>query len=162
MTTKWNSLLQVVMNGNENLWRERDNLMRLIYHYYYFSYKVTYRFILINVLWLLQIHSHWPNWIVKCRMEILNLSSKSSIVKLIGTIVSISGAFVVIFYKGLPIIAFPSPNTPSLDVQLQTQPNWIVGGMFLSISCILVSFIYVTKVMIELFQFNRIILSLNL
>ncbi|XP_056690876.1 WAT1-related protein At5g40230-like [Spinacia oleracea] len=79
------------------------------------------------------------------RMEILNLSSKSSIVKLIGTIVSISGAFVVIFYKGLPIIAFPSPNTPSLDVQLQTQPNWIVGGMFLSISCILVSFIYVTK-----------------
>ncbi|XP_056690496.1 WAT1-related protein At3g28050-like [Spinacia oleracea] len=80
-------------------------------------------------------------------MEILNLRAQSSILKLIGTVISISGAFVIIFYQGLPIIVFHSPTNPSLNshVQHQTQPNWMVGGMFLSISCILVSFVYVTK-----------------
>ncbi|XP_021721635.1 WAT1-related protein At3g28050-like isoform X1 [Chenopodium quinoa] len=81
-------------------------------------------------------------------MEILNLRSQSSILKLIGTIVSISGAFVVIFYQGLPISSiFPSPTKPSLHslMQLQNQPNWVVGGAFLSMSCLLLSFAYVTK-----------------
>ncbi|XP_021742037.1 WAT1-related protein At3g28050-like isoform X2 [Chenopodium quinoa] len=82
------------------------------------------------------------------RMEILNLRSQSSILKLIGTIVSISGAFILIFYQGLPICnMFPSPIKPSLHslVELQTQPNWVLGGTFLSMSCLVLSLAYITK-----------------
>ncbi|XP_021726967.1 WAT1-related protein At3g28050-like isoform X2 [Chenopodium quinoa] len=83
------------------------------------------------------------------RMEILNLRSQSSILKLIGTIVSISGAFILIFYQGLPISnIFPSPTKPSLHslVELdQTQPNWVLGGTFLSMSCVVLSLAYITK-----------------
>ncbi|XP_021741310.1 WAT1-related protein At5g40230-like [Chenopodium quinoa] len=90
-----------------------------------------------------------------CRKEILNLRSNSCILKLIGTIVSISGAFIMIFYHGLLIIIVPSPTKSSLHslVQLQSQPNWVFGGTFLLISCILISLAYVIKVIILLFSF---------
>uniref|UniRef100_A0A803LJ38 WAT1-related protein n=1 Tax=Chenopodium quinoa TaxID=63459 RepID=A0A803LJ38_CHEQI len=82
------------------------------------------------------------------RMEILNLSTQSSILKLVGTIVSISGTLVVILYQGLPIILFSSPIKASFHILVehhQAQPNWIVGGIFLSMSSIVISLAYVTK-----------------
>ncbi|XP_021727402.1 WAT1-related protein At3g28050-like [Chenopodium quinoa] len=81
-------------------------------------------------------------------MEILNLSTQSSILKLVGTIVSISGTLVVILYQGLPIILFSSPIKASFHILVehhQAQPNWIVGGIFLSMSSIVISLAYVTK-----------------
>ncbi|KAF5734180.1 WAT1-related protein [Tripterygium wilfordii] len=65
------------------------------------------------------------------RMEKLDLGSSKSQIKIISTIVSISGALIVILYKGAPII--------SLDVQSQQEPlpsillakmnNWVLGGL---------------------------------
>ncbi|KAL4279787.1 hypothetical protein GQ457_03G007840 [Hibiscus cannabinus] len=56
------------------------------------------------------------------RMEKLDLGIKSSQAKSLGTLVSITGAFVVTLYKGLP-----------LDELLRfSHSNWIVGGFFLA------------------------------
>ncbi|KAJ8439514.1 hypothetical protein Cgig2_007031 [Carnegiea gigantea] len=83
------------------------------------------------------------------RMEILNLRAHSSLLKLIGTLVSISGAFIVTFYQGLPITVFPpSPTEASLSLRniLQSdQPNWVLGGFFLATSSIFLSLSFVVK-----------------
>ncbi|KNA24453.1 hypothetical protein SOVF_015580 [Spinacia oleracea] len=79
------------------------------------------------------------------RMEMVNLSAQSNIFKLIGTIVSISGAFIVTFYQGLPIILFPSPNKTYLHSLLDIQPNWTVGGLLLATSSIFLSLTYIAK-----------------
>ena len=83
-------------------------------------------------------------------MEILNLRAHSSLLKLIGTLVSISGAFIVTFYQGLPIILFPpSPTEVSLTLKnvLQSdEANWVLGGFFLASSSIFLSLSFVVKV----------------
>ncbi|KAJ4830951.1 hypothetical protein Tsubulata_031145 [Turnera subulata] len=63
------------------------------------------------------------------RMERVDLKSSSSIAKLVGTVVSLIGAFIVTFYKGLPITfkAMLSSN----QILFSPQENWILGG-FLS------------------------------
>lgn len=86
------------------------------------------------------------------RMEMVNLSAQSNIFKLIGTIVSISGAFIVTFYQGLPIILFPSPNKTYLHSLLDIQPNWTVGGLLLATSSIFFSLTYIAKVTYSNFQ----------
>ncbi|KAL8043925.1 hypothetical protein ABFX02_08G014500 [Erythranthe guttata] len=78
------------------------------------------------------------------RMEKVALSSTSSRAKIIGTIVSISGAFVVTFYKG------PSVTTPpiSLHQSLQysaSQSNWMIGSLFLSVEYFLVPVWYIIQ-----------------
>ncbi|XP_057528807.1 WAT1-related protein At3g28050-like isoform X2 [Amaranthus tricolor] len=84
------------------------------------------------------------------RMEILNLKSQSSVLKALGTIISIAGAFIVTLYQGMPIIIFsPSHNPSSLNSLLgddnETQPNWVLGGFLLFISSLFLSFMYVAK-----------------
>ncbi|XP_039032185.1 WAT1-related protein At5g40210-like isoform X2 [Hibiscus syriacus] len=56
------------------------------------------------------------------RMEKLDLGIKSSQAKSLGTLVSITGAFVVTLYKGLPLH----------QVLRIPHSNWIVGGFFLA------------------------------
>ncbi|CAO2829226.1 unnamed protein product [Amaranthus hypochondriacus] len=84
------------------------------------------------------------------RMEILNLRHESSILKSVGTIISIGGAFIVTLYQGMAITIFPpSPTESSLSslliVENDFQPNWAFGGLFLVFSCIFLSLSYVAK-----------------
>ncbi|XP_021829851.1 WAT1-related protein At5g40240-like [Prunus avium] len=67
------------------------------------------------------------------RMEKVNWRSSSSQAKVCGTIVSITGAFVVTFYKGLPIIkqSILLSNSPN-QLLFSSQSNWILGGLFLA------------------------------
>lgn len=79
-------------------------------------------------------------------MEKLKLSSSSTRAKLIGTIVSISGAFVVTFYKGPSINAPPSSPT-SLNLALGSSGSaWIIGSLFLTVEYILVPVWYILVV----------------
>ncbi|KAF6159879.1 hypothetical protein GIB67_032963 [Kingdonia uniflora] len=71
------------------------------------------------------------------RMEKLYLRSWSSRAKLLGTIISISGAFIVTVYKGLPIIIFSSSPPHLFHLLLSPQPNWILGGTLFVIFCLL-------------------------
>ncbi|XAR51833.1 hypothetical protein NMG60_11006587 [Bertholletia excelsa] len=82
------------------------------------------------------------------RMEKLALRSSSSQAKIIGTIVSISGAFVVTLYKGPPVISTSSPSI-SLNQPLHSpQSNWVVGGLFLITEYILVPMWYIVQTQI--------------
>ncbi|XP_059644152.1 WAT1-related protein At5g40240-like [Cornus florida] len=80
------------------------------------------------------------------RMENLDLRRSSSQIKIMGTLVSISGALIVTLYKGPPIASLSiqsSKNSllshPSFSTMLATPNSWIVGGLFLAIASLSVS-----------------------
>ncbi|XP_028072581.1 WAT1-related protein At3g28050-like isoform X2 [Camellia sinensis] len=78
------------------------------------------------------------------RMEKLDLKVQSSQAKSIGTILSITGAYIVVFYQGPPILfSRPLPNLHSFSVSLQS--NWIVGGFLLATSSFLISLLYIVQ-----------------
>ena len=94
------------------------------------------------------------------RMEVLNLRNESSILKSVGTIISIGGAFIVTLYQGMAITIFPASPTESslsslLIIESDIQPNWTFGGLFLVFSCIFLSLSYVAKVHFPLSNTNN-------
>nr|GME00881.1 WAT1-related protein At3g28050-like isoform X1 [Ipomoea batatas] len=65
-------------------------------------------------------------------MEILSLKEPSSLAKSIGTIVLITGAFVITFYKGPPLLLFQHTYYNSIPHPLlPQQSNWILGSFLL-------------------------------
>lgn len=81
------------------------------------------------------------------RMEKLSLRSLSSQAKIVGTMVSIIGAFVVILYSGPVLITMHAAQ--SLDTStVSSESNWIIGGILLAASYVMVSiwYIYQAKV----------------
>ena len=84
-------------------------------------------------------------------MENLALRSSITQAKIIGTIVSISGALVVVFYKGPTIISAPS-QSPSLLLHspLDTsEKKWVIGGLLLAVQCLLFSSWYIVQVLLR-------------
>ncbi|XP_057721181.1 WAT1-related protein At3g28050-like isoform X1 [Arachis stenosperma] len=85
------------------------------------------------------------------RMEKVALKSSSSQAKVLGTIVSISGAFVVTLYKGPPIIII---HAPSFSIQRpinnlsSVDQSWAIGGLLLMAEYILVPMWYIVQVQI--------------
>ncbi|KAK8625501.1 hypothetical protein V6N13_090372 [Hibiscus sabdariffa] len=77
-----------------------------------------------------------------CRMEKLESRSTSSRAKVLGTIISITGAFVVTFYKG--------PTILGLSHQLLSSPQikWILGGLLLAIEAFMTSAWYIIQAMV--------------
>ncbi|KAK3035831.1 hypothetical protein RJ639_034647 [Escallonia herrerae] len=84
------------------------------------------------------------------RMEKLDLKTSRSQVKILGTLVSISGAMIVTLYKGPSIISMQSQtlslsskNTflllPSFSNMPTSTQNWIAGGLFLATASLSVS-----------------------
>ncbi|KAF8039470.1 hypothetical protein BT93_B1870 [Corymbia citriodora subsp. variegata] len=85
------------------------------------------------------------------RMEKVNWKSSSSQAKLVGTIASILGAFVVTLYKGPPILLPPSPplvQPRHLLFLLSRQSNWILGGFLLVAEAFLISLWYIGQAFI--------------
>lgn len=73
------------------------------------------------------------------RMEKVDLRSLTSQIKIIGTLVSIAGAFIITLYKGPSIVALlfehqPKPQPPTSFTLLATTDNWVIGGILLSIA----------------------------
>lgn len=80
------------------------------------------------------------------RMEKLAFRSSSSRAKVLGTVVSISGALVVTLYKG-PRITLADPLR--IPRHLHTaQSNWELGGLFLTAEYILVPIWYIVQAQI--------------
>ncbi|KAE8694150.1 WAT1-related protein [Hibiscus syriacus] len=90
---------------------------------------------------------------VSFRMERVELRRAATQAKIIGTITSISGAFIMIFFKG-PKVFSSSPWTSSSSVlQLRsplgsTESNWIIGGILGVVSNLLFSFWYIIQAQI--------------
>ncbi|PWA47439.1 eamA domain, WAT1-related protein [Artemisia annua] len=72
------------------------------------------------------------------RMEKLNLRSYTSQAKIVGTVVSISGALVATLYNGTPVTV--SSDSSSL--------YWIIGGILLASQNFLLSFVLVSQAQI--------------
>ncbi|KAK8357158.1 hypothetical protein V6Z11_A05G402800 [Gossypium hirsutum] len=62
------------------------------------------------------------------RLERLALRSSISQAKIMGTIASISGALVVVLYKGPQVFSSPSPSSTLLQ---PSYSNWVIGGSYL-------------------------------
>ncbi|CAN1272767.1 WAT1-related protein At3g28050 [Linum perenne] len=73
------------------------------------------------------------------RMEKVSVRRTSSRAKVMGTIVSIAGAFVVTFYKGSVITTAGTSQS--------TSQNWVLGGFFLTCEYILVPLWYIVQVL---------------
>uniref|UniRef100_A0A803LJ31 WAT1-related protein n=1 Tax=Chenopodium quinoa TaxID=63459 RepID=A0A803LJ31_CHEQI len=72
-------------------------------------------------------------------MEMLNTRNITCLAKLVGTIVSIAGAFVVTLYEGPPLLKrLATLHTHQLSLR-GDQMNWILGGFFLAIDCVMAS-----------------------
>uniref|UniRef100_M0ZY79 WAT1-related protein n=1 Tax=Solanum tuberosum TaxID=4113 RepID=M0ZY79_SOLTU len=71
------------------------------------------------------------------RMEKLDCRSTSTLIKSIGTIVSIAGAFTATLYKG-PQILLTSSSKPQNYLHFQ-ETDWIIGGLYLVVDCVVSS-----------------------
>ncbi|KAG6713327.1 hypothetical protein I3842_05G145900 [Carya illinoinensis] len=71
-------------------------------------------------------------------MEKLDWRSSSSLAKSLGAMLSITGAFIVTLFKGLPLLTTPSPSEASHQLLLQMS-NWVVGGLLLAADSVLAS-----------------------
>ncbi|PON47444.1 WAT1-related protein [Parasponia andersonii] len=61
-------------------------------------------------------------------MEIIDLRSSTTQAKVIGTIVSISGALVAVLYKGPTIPSSQSPKVSYHSLEM-SQTNWAIGAI---------------------------------
>ena len=80
------------------------------------------------------------------RMEVLHFREYTSQAKVLGTIVTISGAFVVIFYKGPPIFKNYLSVSSYKQIFSSAQSNWVLGGFYLTIESIAASLWYIYQV----------------
>lgn len=72
-------------------------------------------------------------------MERLDCRRTSTLAKSIGTIVSISGAFVVTLYKGAVLMTRSSSLSFNNHLLLPVKSNWFLGGLLLAADCVLAS-----------------------
>ncbi|KAK4603753.1 hypothetical protein RGQ29_012312 [Quercus rubra] len=80
------------------------------------------------------------------RMENLALRCSITQAKIMGTIVSISGALVVVFYKGPTIISSSQSTSLSLhSPQGTSETRWVIGGLLLAASNLLFSGWYIVQ-----------------
>ena len=80
-------------------------------------------------------------------MENLALRSLSTWAKIIGTVVSVSGAMLVVLYKGPTIMSTASIPAQSLQWTPQsTQSRWVIGGLLLLMEKMLISVWYIVQV----------------
>ncbi|XP_009599994.1 WAT1-related protein At3g28050-like isoform X1 [Nicotiana tomentosiformis] len=83
---------------------------------------------------------------VTFRMEKIELKRSSTRAKVLGTVVSIAGAFVVTLYKGpkLLVAITSTPNFLSQSLR-SSQSNWMLGGLFLTTEYFLVPMWYIVQ-----------------
>lgn len=81
-------------------------------------------------------------------MENVRLRSSATQAKIIGAIVSISGALVVVLYKGPTLFAAASVSpTISLHQHLSSsESSWIIGGLLITLHYFLTSVWYILQV----------------
>ncbi|CAI8597420.1 unnamed protein product [Vicia faba] len=73
------------------------------------------------------------------RIEHVNIKQIRSIAKVIGTLVTFTGALLMIIYKGPQIHLFYSPNNAHHDAgshDTQTHKHWVSGTLFILLGCL--------------------------
>ncbi|WZZ53833.1 hypothetical protein YC2023_053940 [Brassica napus] len=104
------------------------------------------------------------------RMEQVRLRSSASQAKIIGAILSISGALVIVLYKGPKVLSGASfTSSSSLPISLDqnltsSDSSWMIGGLFLASQYFLLSVWYIlqTRVMETYPEEIRVVFFYNL
>ncbi|GLU11229.1 hypothetical protein SLE2022_279880 [Rubroshorea leprosula] len=79
------------------------------------------------------------------RMEKIAFRSSSTQAKIIGTIVSISGAFVAVLYKGPTVFSSAPPVLLQWHLGSSSLSNWLIGGLLLVAQYLLFSIWYIVQ-----------------
>ncbi|XP_057758938.1 WAT1-related protein At5g40240-like [Arachis stenosperma] len=86
-----------------------------------------------------------------CRMEKIDVKTRTTQAKIVGSIISIGGAFIVTFYKGPSIII--ADDSPSLHLVQRlngnfesVDTNWVIGGFLLTTGNILLTLWFILQV----------------
>ncbi|XP_039009933.1 WAT1-related protein At5g40240-like isoform X2 [Hibiscus syriacus] len=80
------------------------------------------------------------------RLETVALRSSSSQAQIMGIIASISGALLVVLYKGPTVFSSPSSSPGLLKWPLESSdPNWVIGGILLLVAYILFSILHIVQ-----------------
>ncbi|KAI5442478.1 hypothetical protein KIW84_011514 [Lathyrus oleraceus] len=82
---------------------------------------------------------------VTFRMEKLAFKSRSSNAKVVGSIISIAGAFVMTFYKGKSILN-SSPLHQPIGFLNSMDSSWAIAGIILTVDYFLLSLWYILQV----------------
>ncbi|EOY00422.1 hypothetical protein QUC31_014284 [Theobroma cacao] len=83
-----------------------------------------------------------------CRMEKLKWRSISSQSKVLGTVISITGAFVVTLYKGPTILSTQSLVVLPHQLLSSPQLNWVLGGLLLAAEALINSAWYIIQTLV--------------
>ena len=78
-------------------------------------------------------------------MEKLTAKSRSSNAKVMGSIISIAGAFVLTFYKGPSIMNSPSLHQP-IGFLKSVDSSWVIAGILLTVEYLMFSLWYILLV----------------
>jgi drug/metabolite transporter (DMT)-like permease len=93
------------------------------------------------------------------RMEKVSFKERSSVAKVMGTILSLIGALVVVLYHGPRVFVASSPpyiNFRQLSPPLSSSnSDWLIGGALLTIRDIFVSVSFILQVQIFVLIHNR-------
>lgn len=84
---------------------------------------------------------------VLSRMEKLDWRTKSSRAKMLGTLISISGAFVVTFYKGPALTNTQSSIAPT-QLLFSSELQWIIGALLLAAQAFFISSLYILQTIV--------------
>ncbi|XP_061369727.1 WAT1-related protein At3g28050-like isoform X1 [Gastrolobium bilobum] len=85
-----------------------------------------------------------------CRMEKIVVKSRTTLAKVMGSIISISGGLIVTFYKGPSIII--ADNSPSFQlpqsngILISVDTSWVIGGLLLTACNILLTLWFIVQV----------------
>ncbi|WJX87326.1 hypothetical protein P8452_69532 [Trifolium repens] len=85
-----------------------------------------------------------------CRMEKIAIKTRTTQAKVWGSIISISGGFIVTFYKGKSITNI-AHNSSSFHLQhsngivTSVDINWVIGGLLLTLSNILITIWFIVQ-----------------
>ncbi|KAK8302079.1 hypothetical protein V6Z12_D04G064900 [Gossypium hirsutum] len=93
------------------------------------------------------------------RLERVALRSSTSQAKIMGTIASISGALLVVLYKGPQVFSSPSPSSTLLQ---PSYSNWVIGGILLAVAYLLFSIRYIIQGVLQAFSTFAISWGLHL
>jgi hypothetical protein len=91
-------------------------------------------------------------------MEKLAAKSRSSNAKVIGSIVSIAGAFVLTFYKGPSIMNSSLSLHQPIGFLKSVDSSWAIAGILLTVDYFLVSLWYILQVGLVLYKMIDIII----
>jgi hypothetical protein len=84
-------------------------------------------------------------------MEKLSSKSRSSNAKVMGSIISIAGAFVLTFYKGPPILQSSDTHISSpLEFLKSVDSSWAIAGVLLTVDYFMGSIWYILQVKLVL------------